>query len=266
MLRLATWNLWWRFGPWEERQAAIVSTLAGLDADVVCLQEVWGEESGPDQAAVLASHLGMHVTRTHQRWRNGLSFGNAILSRFPIESADEIALPGRDGEPGHRSAVLARIDAPFGPVPVISTHLDWQYDGSLTRQLQVAALFDLAARDHRADRFPVVIGGDFNAVADSVEIGMMTGRHPTPREGLAFIDSWPAVGRGEGVTWTRRNPHAAEAQSPERRLDYVFTAWPREKPMGNAVNAGLFGVEPVNGIVPSDHYGVVVDLVAPEAS
>ncbi|MCP5028962.1 MAG: endonuclease [Actinomycetia bacterium] len=264
MLRVATWNLWWRFGPWEQRQAAIVSTLAALRSDIVCLQEVWGEEEGPDQAAALAGELGMYVTRTHQRWHRGLSFGNAILSRHPIESADEIALPGGDGEPGHRSAVLARIDAPFGAVPVISTHLDWHYDGSLIRQHQVAALFDLAARHHRADGFPVVIGGDFNAVPDSVEIGMMTGRHPTPRQGLAFIDSWSAVGQGDGVTWTRRNPHAAESQSPERRLDYVFVAWPREKPVGNAVRAELFGTEPVAGILPSDHYGVVVDLVGPE--
>ncbi|MCP3909325.1 MAG: endonuclease [Actinomycetia bacterium] len=264
MLRLATWNLWWRFGPWEDRQAAIVSTLDDLGADVVCLQEVWGEEGGPDQAAVLAGGLDMQVTRTHQRFRNGLSFGNAILSRHPIESAAEIALPGRDGSPGHRSAVLARVAAPFGSVPVISTHLDWQYDGSLARQNQVAALFDLAARHHRGDGFPVVVGGDFNAVPDSVEIGMMTGRHPPPREGLAFIDSWAAVGRGDGITWTRGNPHAAQAQSPERRLDYVFVAWPRDKPVGNVVRAELFGVEPVGGLVPSDHYGVFVDLVTPE--
>jgi cation transport ATPase len=30
-----TWNVWWRFGPWERRQAAIAATLEALDADVV---------------------------------------------------------------------------------------------------------------------------------------------------------------------------------------------------------------------------------------
>jgi hypothetical protein len=40
-LRLLEWNLWWRFGPWEERGPAIEATVAAHDPDVVCLQEVW---------------------------------------------------------------------------------------------------------------------------------------------------------------------------------------------------------------------------------
>ncbi len=43
-MRIVTWNLWWRFGPWEARQRAIEATLAELDADVVCLQETWVAE------------------------------------------------------------------------------------------------------------------------------------------------------------------------------------------------------------------------------
>jgi endonuclease/exonuclease/phosphatase family metal-dependent hydrolase len=48
---------------------------------------------------------------------------------------------------------------------------------------------------------------------------------------------------------------------PERRLDYVMVGWPRARPAGNPVRARLFGVEPHDGVVPSDHYGVAVDLV-----
>ena len=52
--RVLTWNLWWHFGPWEARQPAILETLRRVDADVVCLQEVWEHVDGANQAADLA--------------------------------------------------------------------------------------------------------------------------------------------------------------------------------------------------------------------
>ena len=48
--RVLTWNLWWQFGPWRERQPAILSVLQEQDADIVFLQEVWAQEGGLDQA------------------------------------------------------------------------------------------------------------------------------------------------------------------------------------------------------------------------
>jgi len=44
-LRVMTWNLWWHFGPWEARQRLIVDTIRDAAPDVVCLQEVWSDES-----------------------------------------------------------------------------------------------------------------------------------------------------------------------------------------------------------------------------
>ena len=38
-VRVLTWNVWGRFGPWQQRQAAIAAVLAAAEADVVCLQE-----------------------------------------------------------------------------------------------------------------------------------------------------------------------------------------------------------------------------------
>src|SRR5262245_33223956 len=42
-LRVLTWNLWWRFGPWQARQPAIIATLRRIDADVIALQETWND-------------------------------------------------------------------------------------------------------------------------------------------------------------------------------------------------------------------------------
>ena len=34
-MRVVTWNLWWRFGPWEARFPAIQETIRRLDPDVL---------------------------------------------------------------------------------------------------------------------------------------------------------------------------------------------------------------------------------------
>ena len=39
-VRVLTWNLWWRFGPWQERLDTIAGVLAEIDADLCGLQEV----------------------------------------------------------------------------------------------------------------------------------------------------------------------------------------------------------------------------------
>ena len=71
-----------------------------------------------------------------------------------------------------------------------------------------------------------------------------------------------SVEDGPGHTWERRNPHAADAGWPRRRLDYVFVGWPHPKPLGNPIAARLEGGvdDPSVHEVGSDHWAVVVDL------
>ncbi len=260
-MRIVTWNLWWRFGPWEERQPAIRAELAAIDADVVLLQEVWAAD-GRDQAEELGEALGLSVARTTVPGGGPQAFGNAILSRWPIVDTEMVVLPGDTGDPSHRSALTAIVDTPAGPQPFTVTHLAWQYDASALRSAQAARVVDLVARHRSTDPTapPPVLAGDFNAVPEADEIRRLTGLSAPYRAGLVFTDCWAAVGEGDGDTWSRDNPHAAEALWPRRRLDYVFVAWPRPKPLGNPRSARLAGVAANDGIVPSDHFAVVVEL------
>jgi len=60
-LRIMTWNIWWRFGPWEQRGPAILQCIADLNPDVIALQEVWGDDV-TNFAEKVADHLGyQHV-------------------------------------------------------------------------------------------------------------------------------------------------------------------------------------------------------------
>jgi endonuclease/exonuclease/phosphatase family metal-dependent hydrolase len=259
-----TWNLWWRFGDHERRAPAIAATIAAVDPDVVCLQEVWsdGEVDFGDR---LAGELGMHhVANEPDRY----GFANAVLSRWPAHPLADHRLPGRDGSPGHRRVVVAGIETPWGAWPFASTHLDHRFDDSATRRRQAVELLTVAAmhRDDPAASLPVVIGADLNAVPDSDEVRLLTGRTPGV-DGIVVSDCWEQVGDGAGHTWRRDNPHVADSAWPDRRLDYVLVSWPRPKPVGNPVAARLAGVRPVEVdgqlVWPSDHAAVVVDLVTP---
>lgn len=262
-MRVVTWNLWWRFGPWEERQPVIAAELASLAPDLALLQEVWSVPDGDDQARTLADATGLHLARSTDPAGRADQFGNAILSRWPLEVLECRRLNGPSGEPSHRSALACHVDAPLGPWLVVVTHLAWRYDESALRQAQLAQVIELIERHRNPDpeASPVILGGDLNATPESDEIRKLTGMSPPYQPGLIFTDCWAAVGDGPGHTWTRSNPNAGESLWPRRRLDYVLVSWPRPKPTGNPLSARLIGTDPDDrGVVGSDHYGVLVEL------
>ena len=277
-MRVLTWNLWYEFGPWESRQLAIRRVIEREDPDVICLQEVFCTRTSTSTysfAERLANELGHHSVTSDGPWfprrestvaGEETAMGNAIISRWPIESHGQITLPGKDDDAGYRKAVHARIATPWGSWPIVSTHLNHRFDESAVRLRQVDALTDLIVelRGDSATDLPVVVGGDFNAVPDSDEIRRLTGRTTTRHANLVLSDVWEQCGDGTGHTWRSDNRYQSDANWPNRRLDYVFVSWPRPKPMGHPSRAWLTGVEPedVDGlsVQPSDHAAVVVDL------
>jgi endonuclease/exonuclease/phosphatase family metal-dependent hydrolase len=247
-LRVLTWNLWHRFGPWEARRPAIAATLARLDADVVCLQEVWADEEARLE-------------------HDGIRFGNAVLSRWPITDSEVLALPATEGTQELRTCVRADIDGPRGALQVFSTHLNWRFDQSDVRQDQVRAIctFIDESRPEGGRTYPPILCGDFNADPDSDEIRMLNGRAATPVPKLVFHDAWEVAGRASdssanGATWSNDNPYAKLDLEPDRRIDYVFVGWPKAGGAGHVTSCTVEGLEPVDGVVPSDHLAVLAEL------
>src|SRR5882724_10059090 len=95
-VRIATWNVWGRYGPWAARQPAIVETLRRVDADIVCLQECWEHPGeGRSQAVELAEALGYAAPlfAHNLEWPDGTRSGNAILTRWPRVRDGVLVLP-----------------------------------------------------------------------------------------------------------------------------------------------------------------------------
>jgi endonuclease/exonuclease/phosphatase family metal-dependent hydrolase len=271
-MRVMTWNLWWRFGPWEERQQAILTVLRELRPDVIGLQEVWacGAEN---QAEWLASRLGLHWTwapsRAPQRWQrrignSAVGIGNAVLSRWPITETGRTELPSRPADDDGRLALHARIDAPGHPVPFFTTHLTAATDASAVRCQQVRVLAEFVTAHSGGTDFPAVVTGDFNAWPDSDEVRQFGGYKTAPAvPGHVFLDAWEYADPAQpSATWDAANPYLAAGFDPSVRIDYIHVARPTPGGLGSVSSVRRAGDEPVDGVWPSDHAAVLADLRA----
>ncbi|ONI68118.1 endonuclease [Kribbella sp. ALI-6-A] len=254
-MKVLSWNLWWRFGPWQQRAAAILAVLREADADLIGLQEVWARDD-ENQAGLIAAELGLHWAfaplRNPEPWQRrggdpSVAVGNAILSRWPIEESAVLDLPGAEG----RNALHAFT----GGVPFFTAHLEAPLDASAIRCAQVRALAQFVAQ--RPHSHPPVVTGDFNAVPDSDELRLFSGVRTAPAvPGLVLIDAWEYAD-GPGATWDATNPYVAATFTPSARVDYIHVGPPGPQGLGRVIDVRRTGDEPVDGVWPSDHAAVV---------
>jgi endonuclease/exonuclease/phosphatase family metal-dependent hydrolase len=260
VLRVVTLNIWNLSGRWRARRRAIVSVLRDSAPDVVCLQEVVESERG-NQAAWLASELGdwSYAYAGEPARRPDALFGNAVLSRWPIDDTASARLPYEPDEAEVRRVV---VHARTGGVDVFSTHLAWQLDDAALRERQVVALMAFVrSRTDAAAGFGPVVAGDFNAEPDSSAIRYLTGLLPLEGASTYLQDAWRLAGDGgPGLTWSNTNPHAALDAEPDRRIDYVFSGHHGRSGAGRPLACRVVADEPVDGIWPSDHFGVLAEL------
>jgi endonuclease/exonuclease/phosphatase family metal-dependent hydrolase len=258
-MRVVTWNVWGRYGRWEERHTAIEESLAAEDPDIVCLVESWSSAE-TTQAARVAERLGVEHHLFIGDWdQDDWVSGIGLASRWPLEIVERRMLRGED-DSGVGEVLAVTIGGDRGPIQFFAVMLDYPLNASGVRQAQVRHLAQLiAATTNR--RHPVVVCGDFNAGPDSDEIRILTGRSAAAAPGLVFYDAWEVAGDGTaGITWSNQNPLAAVALYPDRRFDYVLSAWPRPGGVGHPTHCELLGVVPGDQMQLSDHYGVLADL------
>ena len=264
-LRVATLNIWNRFGPWEQRLAAIRAGIESLAPDLIGLQEVLrldpGEGDGLDQSEVVARPFGYHVA--YGRAREGRYYGNAALSRWPIRRTRVFELP-HGGTDERRTLLLAEVDSPYGTIPFFVTHLNWKFDEGHVREAQVKEVAKHVDSIADPRDFPAILVGDFNAEPDADEIRFLRGLTSLGTERrVYFQDAFFAAGDGTpGFTFARRNPFAAPLCEPDRRIDYVFVRGRDERCRGEALEARVCFDGPVEGSFASDHFGVVATLRA----
>ncbi|HUF09271.1 MAG TPA: endonuclease/exonuclease/phosphatase family protein [Rhodothermales bacterium] len=265
-LRVLTYNLHGLLqdGPnpdWHPvRTAWLLDAIQELDPDVVGFQEVLqtiDSDGSDNQIKTLADSLSRRTGMTweyrsamaHPSWER-FDEGIAILSRHPFVSAQEYRLEAKDVF--QRNALAARIQTPLGEIDFFTAHLAHRGEAELVRMAQVAEIKRAVGR-RSADDPPAIIVGDFNAEPDRPSVQLATTADSMGR----FIDAFSAVHPDAAG-------HTFSAREPSRRIDYVFVT---DTTSLTPVRAEIIFDGTVDGIMLSDHLGVVVDFVpSPGAS
>jgi endonuclease/exonuclease/phosphatase family metal-dependent hydrolase len=237
-MRLLSWNVQWcrgidgRVDP--KRIADEAKRFA--DPDVFCLQEIarnfpeMAGSAGEDQVEVLArefpgyeAFFATAVDLPGERGRR--RFGNLILTRLPVGRVMRHQLPwppSPDVRSMPRAAVEVVVEAPFGALRFITTHLE--YYSREHREAQIRRLAELHA-EACAARMPddepgsyeprprgtsAVICGDFNLKPDDP--------HHRSMLDAGFVDAWQALNPGKP-----RQPtfHLYDGEA-QYCCDYVF--------------------------------------------
>jgi endonuclease/exonuclease/phosphatase family metal-dependent hydrolase len=155
-MRVATYNIHSAVGIDRRfRPQRIGEVIGELDADVVALQEVLSPVQGFDVHAHLREATGFHLVTMATMQLAGGTFGNAVLSRWPIVELAEHGLSVGKREP--RGAIDATIGRDAREVRVLATHLGLR---AAERSAQLARLIDLV---RAVPDVPTVLTGDFNA-------------------------------------------------------------------------------------------------------
>jgi mRNA deadenylase 3'-5' endonuclease subunit Ccr4 len=223
------------------RRAALLDHLAGLDADVLCLQEV--EQATYSAIAARLSSLGYsgsHCQKAGRKpdgcatFQRDATFARRAEARLEYDDAQAGA--PRSGHVAH----LVALDHPGGRLGIVNTHLKWDPpDTSPKLQYgyrQAAQL--LRERDRclpECDGW--ILCGDLNATPESEVVALIEGQGP--RSAYAGRDS----------------AHTASIAGRRKIIDYVFH--------GSSLRAEPFTVPSLAGLAlpgpgqPSDHVALV---------
>ena len=179
---------------------AVAGVLSAGGADVVLLQEMKNAHVG-NQPAAIAGILGMHYAFAQNvAYGSSGGYGTAVLSRFPIVSAENTHLP-RPGNTQQRGLAHVVIDVDGKEVSIYNSHL--QNLSESARIMQINRIAQIVALDDR----PQIFGGDMNAHYGSPVMGIAR---------TVFTDTWATVGVGGGLT----HP----ASHLRGRIDYLMHA------------------------------------------
>ena len=151
-MKLVTWNIQWCRGcdGRVDPQRIVDHARAFADFDVLCLQEVAANFStlkgsqGEDQfararRAAARLHAASSATPVDVAAPDGSrrKFGNMILSRLPVTQVLRMQLPW-PADPAVRSMprmlLEAVVETPFGPLRVMTTHLEYYSRRSARRR------------------------------------------------------------------------------------------------------------------------------------
>ena len=172
----------------------IVDVLREIDADVVGLQEVLCHSRShrrDNQAEFIAEELGLHFCHGENRKHNGGGYGNAVLSRFPIESFENHDISVKRYEPRGclRTDIAVNVDK---ALHFVNLHMGTSY---FERRLQVRKLLAEHVLGNSDAARKRIIAGDFNEWISGLTTRLLRSRFNSvdPKLHLGTTRTFPGI-------------------------------------------------------------------------
>lgn len=244
-MRIATYNIWNHDTLWQKRIEAICQEVKRVDADVVALQEVRSYEEG-SVAHDIAEATGYPFCVFHP-YPDSPDEGLAFLSKVPLSSVE--AIWEEDVEESNFCAT--RVTLAFGGQEwgITNVHLNWR--SVSIREHQIRAVQDWLSKGRQ--KSVEVLCGDFNDHPRS------TIYHDVSDAGWLDVTMFVAE-EARPTLDVEHNPYlqSSHLEQPER-YDWILV---RSECSGIEVqHVDVFGdTRTSKEVVPSDHYGVMVDF------
>jgi endonuclease/exonuclease/phosphatase family metal-dependent hydrolase len=277
-MKIVTWNIQWGLGIDGRldlaRQISDARQIA--DFDVLCLQEVSDnfselkQSEGENQFAAIAALLPGYtaVEGVALDVPDGAGgrrrFGNMIMSRLPVGQVLRYTLPWEADRTRNMPRLLleAVVEAPFGPIRVMTTHLEYSSDTLRRAQVEGIRNAHRTACDrvaiprepgpHTYRAFPAsrsaVLTGDFNMRPENPTKQRVS--EPFEANAPALLDSWEVINGDK--------PHPTsfylfdQTEGSPHCCDYIFVS--------DDLAPRLRGVAYDQRVQSSDHQPVLIEL------
>jgi endonuclease/exonuclease/phosphatase family metal-dependent hydrolase len=259
-LRGITLNVYAHHADWPNRFRVLRDQFRALDPDIVCLQEtVLG--NGHDQASEI---VGPAYDIIHSNARSDDGVGISIASRWPIAGSEELDLKPVSSRTAEFACttLIATIQAPppVGAIVIANHFPDYQPDHEYERERQTAIAARVLERYSEASDH-VLLMGDLDAEIDAGSLRFLAGKQSLDGFSVCYVNAFDATRPGEpGHTFTPENP-LCPRHWPFRRIDHIFIRCGRRgQPTLGIVDCRVVFDHPIDGIWPSDHFGVLADF------
>ena len=244
-LSILNYNIWHDNRNWPKRLERMLPEIEDLDPDLIGLQEVIQRSYLENQAKTLADALGYHYHFSSlDDPEASTRFGNAILSKHPVEETGGTALEASND---YRNAARMNIVVNGHSIDFYTAHLHNVAVNNEIREAQINQLLDFIEETSTGDY--VFVSGDYNANPDWEEMELMY---------QDYQDFYPLFHENhmdpEHSTVNHLLGHI------QRRIDYIFYKKDTEQFLEPLLAEVVLDTPNQEGVFGSDHFGVFAEF------
>lgn len=212
---------------------ATAAVIKSQKPDLVSLNEVDvnTKRSGVnlDEAKMLGELTGMHAYFAKAMNHDGGQYGDAVLSKYPIEESYRYALPFKVDGSEPRDMAMIKVTAKGKTILFAATHLDHL----ATEENRILQANIIVSDVLPGLKWPLILGGDLNATPESETIRILSTKLTAGCSGSGCPLSFPY-------------------NAPDRTIDYIM--------ISSAKDFSFKSYKAVTGATASDHLPVIAEI------